>query len=48
MGKFIIKAVASGFKFDLKATIGQAVLTSEVYTTEAACRNSIASIQKNT
>ena len=47
MGKFILKTVASGYKFDLKATNGQTILTSEVYTTEAACRNGIASIQKN-
>ena len=47
MGKFILKTVASGCKFDLKATNGQTILTSEVYTTEAACRSGIASVQKN-
>lgn len=47
MSKFVIKTVASGVKFDLKATNGQVIATSEVYTTEAACRNGIASVQKN-
>ena len=47
MGKFVIRTVASGIKFDLKATNGQVIATSEVYTTEAACRNGIASVQKN-
>ena len=39
MGKFVIRTVNSGIKFDLKATNGQVIATSEVYTTEAACRN---------
>lgn len=47
MGKFVIKTVATGIKFDLKAGNGETILTSEVYTTEAACRNGIASVQKN-
>ena len=47
MSKFVIRKVNSGIKFDLKATNGQVILTSEVYTTEAACRGGIASIQKN-
>ena len=47
MGKFVIKTVSSGVKFDLKAGNGETILTSEVYTTEAACRKGIASIQKN-
>ena len=47
MGKFVIRNVASGIKFDLKATNGQVIATSEVYTTEAACRNGIESVQKN-
>ena len=34
-------------KFDLKATNGQVIATSEVYTTEAACRNGIESVMKN-
>ncbi len=47
MSKFVIRNVKSGVKFDLKATNGQVILTSEVYTTEAACRNGIESIRKN-
>ena len=47
MGKFVIRKVNTGIKFDLKATNGQVILTSEVYTTEAACRNGIESIKKN-
>ena len=47
MGKFVIKNVSSGVKFDLKASNGETILTSEVSTTEAACRNGIASVQKN-
>lgn len=47
MGKFIIRTVSSGLKFDLKAANGQTILTSEVYTTMNACRKGIASVQKN-
>ena len=47
MGKFVIRTVNTGIKFDLKATNGQVIATSEVYTTEAACRNGIESVQKN-
>ncbi len=47
MGKFVIRTVNSGIKFDLKATNGQVIATSEVYTTEAACRNGIESVRKN-
>ena len=47
MSKFVIRTVNSGVKFDLKATNGQVILTSEVYTTEAACRKGIESVAKN-
>lgn len=47
MGKFVIRQVPSGLKFDLRAGNGQTVLTSEVYTTEAACRRGIESVIKN-
>ncbi len=47
MGKFVIKKVASGVKFDLKATNGEVIATSEVYTTESACKNGIESVRKN-
>ena len=47
MGKFVFKTVASGYKFDLKAGNGEVIATSEVYTTEAACKNGIESVAKN-
>ena len=47
MGKFVIRKTNTGTKFDLKATNGQVIATSEVYASEAACRNGIASVQKN-
>ena len=47
MGVFVIKKTATGVKFDLKATNGQVIATSEVYTSEEACRNGIASVAKN-
>lgn len=47
MGKFFIRKVPSGVKFDLCAPNGEVILTSEVYTTLASCRRGIASIRKN-
>lgn len=47
MAKFIIKKTNTGIKFDLKAGNGEVIATSEVYTSEDACRNGIASVVKN-
>jgi len=47
MGKYLIKQTKTGIKFDLKAGNGEVIATSEVYTTEKACRQGIASVQKN-
>jgi uncharacterized protein YegP (UPF0339 family) len=47
MGKFVIRTVPSGIKFDLKAKNGEVIATSEVYSSENACQNGIASVQKN-
>ena len=47
MGKFVIRETNTGVKFDLKATNGQVIATSEVYTTDAACKNGIESVRKN-
>ena len=47
MGKYVIKQTKTGIKFDLKAGNGEVIATSEVYTTEKACRAGIASVQKN-
>ncbi len=44
MGKFLIKKVPTGFKFDLKDDFGDTVATGEVYTTKAACLKGIQSI----
>ena len=47
MGKFVIRKTNTGIKFDLKAGNGEVIATSEVYTTEAACKNGIESVMKN-
>ncbi len=47
MGKYIVKKTASGIKFDLKATNGEVIATSEVYTTKSACMGGIESVRKN-
>ena len=47
MGKFVVKTVKSGIKFDLKAGNGEVIATSEVYKAEASCLNGIESVRKN-
>lgn len=47
MGKFVVKKTSTGVKFDLKATNGQVIATSEVYNSDAACKNGIESVRKN-
>jgi len=47
VGKFVVKEVNTGIKFDLKANNGEVIATSEVYTSEAACTNGIESVKKN-
>lgn len=47
MGKFVIKKAKDGVKFDLLAGNNQVIATSEIYTTLSACKNGIASVQKN-
>ncbi len=47
MGKFVVKRTNTGIKFDLKATNGEVIATSEVYTTEAACMKGIESVKNN-
>ena len=48
MGKFVITLRKNGeFQFNLKATNGQVILTSEGYNTKAACMNGIESVKKN-
>lgn len=48
MGKFEIKKRKNNeFQFDLKASNGQIILTSEGYTTKENCKNGIESVKKN-
>lgn len=48
MGKFEIKKDKSGqFRFNLKATNGQVILSSEAYKTKASCENGISSVRTN-
>lgn len=48
MGKFVISTRKNGeFQFNLKATNGQVILSSEGYTTKAACMNGVESVKKN-
>ena len=47
-GKFEIKAGKTGkFRFNLKASNGQVILTSEAYDTRKAAEGGIASVKKN-
>jgi len=47
MGKFVVKEVKTGFKFDLKATNGQVIASSEIYKTKASCLKGIDSVINN-
>jgi uncharacterized protein YegP (UPF0339 family) len=47
MAKFVIRTTNTGVKFDLKAGNGEVIATSEVYSSDAACRGGIESVQKN-
>ena len=47
MGKFVVRKTNTGVKFDLKAGNGQVIATSEVYNSDAACKNGIESVKKN-
>ena len=47
MGKFVIKPAKTGFMFNLKAGNGEVIATSEVYASLDACKNGVASVQKN-
>jgi uncharacterized protein YegP (UPF0339 family) len=47
MGKFVIRKTNTGIKFDLKAGNGEVIATSEVYASEAACKNGVESVKKN-
>lgn len=47
MGKFVVKKTNTGIKFDLKATNGQVIATSEVYSSKESCMKGIESVKKN-
>ena len=47
MGKFVVRAVPSGIKFDLKATNGEVIATSEVYKSKTSCLGGVKSVAKN-
>ena len=47
MGKFVVRKTNTGIKFDLKAGNGEVIATSEVYASEAACKNGVESVKKN-
>ena len=48
MGKFIIKTDKRGeYRFNLHAENGQVILSSEGYTSKAACENGVQSVIKN-
>ncbi len=47
MGKFVIKKTETGVKFDLKASNGEVIATSEVYSSDSACKGGIESVRKN-
>ena len=46
MGKFIIRKVNTGYKFDLLAANGESILSSEVYTSAAVCLRGVESVRK--
>lgn len=47
-GKFVISKRSNGeFQFNLKASNGQVILSSEGYKDRAGCENGIASVKKN-
>lgn len=48
MGKFVIKNRSNGeFQFNLKASNGLVILTSEGYSTKSNCQNGIESVRNN-
>ena len=48
MGKFVVKSTKNGgFIFDLKATNGQVIATSQVYKRKETCLKGVESVRKN-
>ncbi len=46
MGKFVTKTTKSGFRFNLVASNGQVIGSSETYSNEKSCSNGIESVKK--
>ena len=47
IGKYVIRKTNTGIKFDLKASNGEVIATSEVYKSKPACMNGIKSVMTN-
>jgi uncharacterized protein len=47
MGKYVVRKTATGFKFDLKASNGEVIASSEVYASEGSCLQGLESVRKN-
>ena len=46
-GKFVVKETKSGFRFNLVASNGQVIASSEAYSSKASCLNGVESTRKN-
>lgn len=46
MGKFVIRRVPTGFKFDLRADNGEIIANSEVYTSRRACLRGMEAVRR--
>ncbi|MBN1892148.1 MAG: YegP family protein [Clostridiales bacterium] len=47
MGKFVMKSTKAGFVFCLKASNGEVIATSEVYSSAGSCKKGIESVRSN-
>lgn len=47
MGKYVVRATKTGFVFNLKATNGEVIASSEVYAAKKSCLAGVASVTKN-
>ena len=47
MGKYVIKQAKTGYKFDLVATNGEVIASSQIYKSDSGLKNGIASVKKN-
>lgn len=47
MGKYVVKETKTGIKFDLKASNGEVIATSEVYSSKASCLIGVESLKRN-